>query len=86
MIDYSSWKRKCLKKDFFDKPINPTSMKNLDDINSMFLDWQDDLAVRDLRLRLLVDFRDDDSLDSILSLLEESYVLCPEKEDFTSKP
>ena len=83
MIDYSFRKRKCLKKDFFDKPINPVVMKNLDQINSMFLDYQEDLAVRDLRLRLLVDFRDDDSLDSILSLLEESYVLCPEKEDST---
>ena len=46
-------------------------MKNIDDINREFQDYQEDLQTRDLHLRLLVSFEDD--LDPIFLMLQETY-------------
>lgn len=44
----------------------------LEEINSSYDSYQEDLQTRDLHLRLLVSF-DDSGMDDILSLIKESY-------------
>ena len=53
----------------------------LEEINDSFDSYQEDLATRDLHLKLLVYF-EDDSLDSILSMLKDSYLT----EDYNKPP
>ena len=43
--------------------------KKVDDINQEFLDWQEELTTRKLKLKILVDFPDD--CDDLLLLLDE---------------
>ena len=43
--------------------------KNVDDINQEFLDWQEELTTRNLKLKIMVDFPDD--CDDLLLLLDE---------------
>ena len=43
--------------------------KKVDDINQEFLDWQEELTTRNLKLKILVDFPDD--CDELLLLLDE---------------
>lgn len=43
--------------------------KKVDDINQEYLDWQEELTTRNLKLKILVDFPDD--CDDLLLLLDE---------------
>lgn len=43
--------------------------KKVDDINQEFLDWQEELTTRNLKLKIMVDFPDD--CDDLLLLLDE---------------
>ena len=43
--------------------------KKVDDINQEYLDWQEELTMRNLKLKILVDFPDD--CDDLLLLLDE---------------
>lgn len=44
----------------------------LEEINSSYDSYQEDLQTRDLKLRLLVSF-EDSGMDDILSLIKDSY-------------
>ena len=43
----------------------------LSDINDQFQEFQDDLSVREKKLKLLPSFKDDDSIEKLLLLLKE---------------
>ena len=43
--------------------------KKVDDINQEYLDWQEELTTRNLKLKIMVDFPDD--CDDLLLLLDE---------------
>ena len=50
-----------------EEPLPPTE----DELNLLFLDYQEDLEVRDRKLKLPVDFQEFQSLDGILDLLKD---------------
>lgn len=50
-----------------EEPLPPT----IDELNLLFLDYQDDLEVRDRKLKLPIDFQEFQSLDGVLDLLKD---------------
>lgn len=42
----------------------------IDEINQQFQDFQDDLTLREKRLKLLTSFKEEDELDDLMSLLK----------------
>ena len=48
-----------------------TDHTTIDDLNREFQDFQDELAIREKRLKFIPSFKDEDSLDKLLLLLQE---------------
>lgn len=44
----------------------------VDSINKEYDDYQDELVIRNKKLKLLVSFKEDDELDKLISLLEQT--------------